>query len=302
MARSRRAAAALLLLAGCAAPAAHWRDDLPAALTSARAERRDVVVFFARPGVDASDRTVAGLTDAEVGAALAGGGYVAVLVDAAAQERLFERWLGGREGFGVSVLDQEGRVYASRPGPLDPDELAALLRLAASRRAALAAARSAAAVAGAGPGEQHTLGCLLLSLGAREACEGPLIDAAMGGVTDARHRLARLYATGGNLGKARAWLEAAPRTPSAQVTEGIVLFFERQYERAAAVLEPALRTGRLGDERQLAMLYLGRAWHEVGHDDRARPLLESLSAEGTGSVAEAGARRVLRRLSGGDGS
>ena len=88
---NRTAALALLplLLAGCAAPAARWHDDLQAALSRARAGRNDVVVFFARPGIDASDQTAAGLGDAEVGAALAAGGYVAAVVDAGVRDRLF---------------------------------------------------------------------------------------------------------------------------------------------------------------------------------------------------------------------
>jgi len=179
--------------------------------------------------------------------------------------------------------------------------MAAFLRQAAGRRGELAAARAAAAAETSGPTEQYALGCVLLALGARAACEGPLINAAMEGVMDARHRLARLYALDGNLTKARFWLAGAAGTAVAKATEGYVLFKEREHTRAAEVLEAALRTGRLGDDRQFAMLYLGKSWHEAGLDDRATPLLESLAAEGTGSVFEAGARHTLRHIADGAG-
>lgn len=305
---ARRAAALLpqvllgaLSLAGCASSGAHWHDDLPSALVTARRDGSDVVACFVRPGTALSDHLQAGLDDALVLTALGKGGFVAVRVDAGQQERLFEQWLGGRDGFGVAVIDPQGRVYSARPGPLDPDELAAFLNRAASSRERLAAARAEVLRPESGLSEQHALGCLLLELGARRDCEPLLIEAAMGGVTDARHRLARLYALDGNLTKARNWLKSAPGTTAAKVTEGYVLYKERQFDRAAEVFEAALQAGRVGDERQFAMLYLGKSWHEGRRDDRAVPLLESLAREGTGSVFEAGAAHVLRHVRDGTG-
>jgi uncharacterized protein HemY len=92
---------------------------------------------------------------------------------------------------------------------------------------------------------------------------------------------------------ARRWLRDAPKTPSALVTEGYVLFKERRHADAAAVLERALATNELGEERQRALLYLGKALHESRQDDRAMPLLEALAREGTGSTFEAAARHTL---------
>ncbi len=281
---------------GACATGGSWRTDLPTALAAARQAGRDVVVFFARTGHEASDRTQAGLGDASVLAALGDGDFVAVVVDAAAQARLCELWLGGRDGFGIAVIDAAGQPYAACPGPQDPDELAAFVRSCAALRPDLAAARAAAAAAGAGPDEQHALGSLYLRLGCRAAAEQHLIPAAMAGVADARHQLARLHAQDGWLAAARNWLAAAPPTPAARATEGYLLCKEKRFREAIPVLEAALQTGRLGEDRQWAMLHLARALHETKDDARAVPLLESLSREGTGSVAEAGARHTLRHI------
>ncbi len=286
----------LLLAAGCAAAPARWHDDLQAALQLSRSERRECVVCFLRPGVELSEHLRAGLGDAEVLAALREGDFVAVVASADTHARLHDEWLGGRDGFGVAVLDAQGSPYAGRPGPQDADELAAFVRTCAARREVLASRRAMVEQPAVAPLDQHALGCLYLELGCRRKAEEQLIPAATAGVVDARHRLARLHALDGNVEQARRWLQGAPGTPAAKVTEGYVLFKEREFARAAKVLHDALQAGRVGDDRQFAMLYLGKAWHEDRRDDLAVPLLESLAAEGTGSVAEAGARHVLRHV------
>lgn len=281
--------------AGCAvAPA--WQTDLPAALAAARAARQDLVVLFALPGREASDRMQASLGDAAIGNALAAGSFQAVVCDGASRARLYGEWIGGGEGMGIAVLDGDGKAYAARPGPQDPPELAAFLRLCASSRDELATLRAAVGAASSGPLDKHRLGCLLLQLGARRDCEPLLLDAAMAGVADARHRLARLYALDGDVVRARQWLAGAPKTPEAQATEGYVLFKERRHGEAVKVLDAALRTGKLGADRQRALLWLGKALHEDRQDERAVPLLEALAAEGTGSTFEAAALHALGHI------
>jgi len=292
---TRRAAWLLALLAACAAAPA-WRGDLQGALTDARAAGRDLVVFFALPGRDASDRMQGSLGDPAVLAALAAGDFAAVTCDGQQRARLFDQWIGGGEGMGIAVLDGEGRCYAARPGPQDPPELAAFLRRCVAARPDLATLRDMLAHPATAPLDQHQLGCLLLELGCRKQAEPLLLDAAMAGVADARHRLARLHALDGNVTAARRWLRDAPRTPVAQVTEGYVLFKERRHADAVAVFDAALAAGDLGADRQRALLYLGKALHEAGLDGRAVPLLEALAAEGTGSTFEAAAWHTLGHL------
>lgn len=295
MKSGHRAALACVLLAACAAPP-HWQDDIAVALRASRSTGQDLVVFFALPGRDASDRMQATLADPVVLAALADGEFAATIADGTARANLYATWIGGGEGMGIAVLDGEGRCYAARPGPQDPPELAAFLRLCASSRGQLAALRATALAATATPADLHAFGCLSLDLGARRECEPTLIEAATAGVADARHRLARLYALDGNVTAARRWLASAPRTPPALVTEGYVLFKERRHEDAVLAFEEALRSERLGADRQRALLYLGKSLHEAKQDARAVPILEALAAEGTGSTFEAGARHTLGHI------
>lgn len=283
-----------LLTAACAS--ARWQTELQPALSAARARRQDLVVFFALPGRDASDRMQASLTDPQVLAALAAGRFAAVIADGAQRDRLYAQWIGGGEGMGIAVLDGQGEVYAARPGPQDAPELAAFLRLCAAARGELAGARAAVAAATVAPLDKHRLGCILLQLGCRIHCEPLLLDAALAGVADARHRLARLYALDGNLAAARRWLADAPKTPAALVTEGYVCFKERRHAAAIAAFERALQAPGLGIERQRALLYLGKALHENGQDDRAVPMLKALAAERTGSTFEAAAQHTLGHL------
>ncbi|MBL9076494.1 MAG: hypothetical protein JNL08_03255 [Planctomycetes bacterium] len=285
----------LALVAGCAAAPA-WRHDLPAAIAEARAAGRDLVVFFALPGREQSDRMQATLDDPRVTAVLSDHGFEAAIADGKERARLYAEWVAGGEGMGIAVLDGAGRCYAARPGPQDPPELAALLRQCAAARSDLASLQALVAQPAVAPLDQHALGCRLLDLGCRVRAEPLLLDAAMAGVADARHRLARLYALDGNVQSARRWLGSAPRTPPALVTEGYVLFKERRHRDAIAVFEQALAAGDLGADRQRALLYLGKALHEDRQDARAVPLLEALAAEGTGSTFEAAAQHTLGHL------
>jgi tetratricopeptide (TPR) repeat protein len=210
---------------------------------------------------------------------------------------LYRAWIGGGEGMGIAVLDALGRCYAARPGPQDPPELAAFLRGCTAARERLASLRRQLARPGVTPLDQHELGCVLLELGNRTESEALLLLAAKAGVADARHRLARLYALDGDVGKARTWLAGAPRTPPALVTEGYVRFKERRHADAVAAFEQALRDpGRLGADRQRALLYLGKALHEHKDDARATPILEALAAETTGSTFEAAALHTLGHI------
>lgn len=284
-------AALLALLASCAAPPV-WRGDLDAGLRSGR----EVVVFFTMPGREMSDRMQARIEAPVIMDALARGRFSAVIVDGVARRRLYGAWIGGGEGMGIAVLGADGTVYCARPGPQDPEQLAALLDLCAAERSTLRALRERQAAAPADPLLQHELGCLYLKLGCRVHSEPLLLDAATAGVAEARHRLARLYALDGDIISARRWLGAAPRTPAAMATEGYVLFKERRHADAVAVFREALAAGVLDDERQRAQLYLGKSLHEGRQDDLAVPILEALAHNAKGTVFEAAARHTLGHI------
>jgi len=281
--------------AGCRSAVA-WRPDTVAAIADARAGGQELVLFFALPGRELSDRMQRQLDDPVVQAALADGGFAAAIADGVQRKNLYQTWVGFGEGMGTVVLGTDGQCHAARPGPQDPDELAAWLRSCAASRAALAGARAAVVAEDSDPRAKHRLGCLYLQLGSTRLAEPLLLDAATAGVADARHRLARLYALDGNLAAARRWLVHGPRTGPALVSEGYLLFKERRHREAVAVLEQALAAGDLGDERQRAVLFLGKALHEDQQDQRAVPLLEALANEGTGSTFEAAARHTLQHL------
>ena len=287
--------ASLALLCGCATPPA-WQSDLPAALSATRAARQELVVFFALPGREMSDRMQARIGDPVVMEALARGGFAAVVCDGVERKRLYGAWIGGGEGMGVAVLGGDGAVYCARPGPQDPEQLAALLDLCVAERPALRGLRARQAADPEDPLLQHELGSLYLKLGCRVHSEPLLLDAATAGVAEARHRLARLYALDGDVSSARRWLRSAPRTPAAMATEGYVLFKERRHADAVRVFREALGTAALGDERQRAELYLGKSLHEDRRDDLAIPVLEKLAREGTGSIFEAAARHTLGHI------
>lgn len=289
------AGALAMVLASCHSTVG-WQPDVAAAIANARRDGQELVVFFALPGRELSDRMQGTLGDAAVQEALADGGYAAAIADGVVRKNLYQAWIGFGEGMGIAVLGTDGQCFAARPGPMDPPELAAFLRLCASERAALAAARAAVTGERPDPRAQHTLGCLYLQLGRTKLAEPLLLDAASAGVADARHRLARLYALDGNLAAANRWLVHGPRTGPALVTEGYVRFKERRHRDAITVLDEALRQDGLGDERQRALLYLGKALHEDQQDVRAKPLLEALAAEGTGSTFEAAARHTLAHI------
>lgn len=287
-ARSGPSFALLALLASCVSPP-EWRGDLDAALRSGR----EVVVFFSMRGREMSDRMLANIDDPLIMRALDRGRFAAVVVDAVKRRRLYGAWIGGGEGMGIAVLDDDGAVYCARPGPQDPEQLAALLDLCAAERPVLRELRARQAAAPEDPLLQHDLGCLYLRLGCRVHSEPLLLDAATAGVAEARHRLARLYALDGDVTSARRWLGSAPRTPVAMATEGYVLFKERRHADAVRVFREALATKALGDERQRAQLYLGKSLHEDRRDDLAVPVLEALANEGTGSIFEAAAKHTL---------
>ncbi|MCA8951023.1 MAG: hypothetical protein KDE27_16075 [Planctomycetes bacterium] len=289
-----RHAVLLALAAGCAAP--RWQDDVIVALQQARRGGDDLVVFFALDGRDASDRMKARLSEPTVLDALARGGFAAVVADGFARKNLYGEWIGGGEGMGVAVLDGGGEVYAARPGPQDPPELAAFLDLCRDARPELAAARAAVAAPGATAADRLRLGTILLRLGCRVKCEDPLLAAAFAGLDDARHRLARLYALDGNVAAARRWLLHVRPTAASRVTEGYVLYKERRYVESAQLLAAAVRQGDLGEDRQLALLYLGKALHYADRDAEAVPLLTALAAEREGSTFEAAAQHMLAHI------
>lgn len=293
----KRLAALMLLVCAtaCVAPP-EWQRDMQMALSESRRTAQDLIVYFALPGRDASDLMESRLGDPVVIAALQRGKFAAVIADGIERKRLYSEWIGGGEGMGVCVLDGQGYCYAARPGPQDPEQVAAFLDLCASKRAELATLRAMLQQPTVSPMDQHALGSLLLDLGCRVHCEQLLIDAAIAGVADANHRLARLYALDGNVTAARRWLKASPKTPSSMLTEGYVLFKERRHGEAAKVLAAAVATNRLGFERQHALLYLGKSLHEDKQDEQAIPLLEALAAETTGSTFEAAARHTLNHI------
>lgn len=290
----------LVLLAAACAAGPEWRDDLTQVLVESRGRGQDLAVWFALPGLDRSDAMRGVLDEPAVLAALGEGDFAAVVCDGRERARLYGEWVGYGEGFGLAVLDANGRCYAARPGPQDAAELAAFLRQCTAARRDLASLRSMVAQPTIAPMDQHMLGCRLLELGCVAAAEPLLLDAALASVTDARHRLARLYATKGNLDAARRWLRDVPWTPPARVSEGYVRFKERRWTDAVAALEAALAEPdeRLGTDRQRALLYLGKALHEAGQDERAVPLLEALAREGTGSTFEAAAVHALGHVRG----
>lgn len=284
-----------VLLAGCAAPP-EWRSDFDEVLSEARQGGQELAVFFALPGRAASEFMMSRLSDPIVMDALAAGGFAAAIADGVKQKRLYGAWVGGGEGMGMAVVDGKGYCYAARPGPQDPEQVAAFLAMCASQRVTLAKLRDKLQQADAGPTDQHALGCLLLDLGCRVHAEPLLLQAAALGVTDATHRLARLYALDGNLTAARQWLKASPRIPAAMLTEGYVRYKERRHQEAIKAFEAALATGQLGADRQHALLYLGKSLHESKRDELAIPILEALVAENTGSTFEAAATHTLGHI------
>ncbi len=274
-------------------------DDADATLARSRALGRDVVLFFALPGRDASDRMERETwTDPRVHRAIADGGFLLTRVDAFVEVDRYRALIGGGEGMGVCVVDTEGRPFAARPGFQEADELAAFLQRVARRRPAVVAARTAVAVDPADMRARFALGDVLLDLGERRTSERELTIAAKSGVAAARHRLARRHALDGDVTQARAWLSDAPPSLGARVTEGYVLFKERRHREAVATFAALLRDSEhdLADERQRVLYYLGKSLHEAGRDADALARLSALAAEGTGSTFEAAARHALRHI------
>lgn len=301
MACVRHALLLPLLFVACATAPVPFARDARAVLGEARANGREVVVFFALEGREQSDRMERqALPDPEVAAALAAGDFASLRLDGVAHKRLYDEWIGGGEGMGLVVLDAEGRPYAARPGPLDPPELAAFVRQCAESRARVRDLRRAVENAPKGPDEALALGTQLLELGCRTESEGLLVRAAQAGRLDARHRLARLYALDGYCQRARQWLDGVPPTRASEVTLGYVLFKERRHREAAQVLAVPANDPSLGDDRLRACLYLGKALHECGDDAAARVVLQRLSREARGTPFGAAADHTLSHLDSND--
>lgn len=256
-----------------------------------------MVVYFALPGREQSERMAAqALPDPLVTAALSAAGFDSCSVDGFALRQRYDEWVGGGEGMGIVVLDEQRRVLAARPGPQDAPELAAYVELVADRRPAIAAARAALQQRPDDPELAAALGEQLLELGCRQETRTLLQFAAHGGVPRAAARLARLYALDGHLRQARQWLARAPAGPQVAVTEGYVLFKERRYVEAAAVLRAALDGGGLGDEQARAQLFCGKALHESGRQPEAVRELHALIAAYPGSTFAGAALHTLQHI------
>lgn len=261
---------------------------------------RDLVVFFEVAG-DALNRHMAenALGDPMVLAALDAHGFVGARVDGAspAGHAKYAQWVRGGEGAGIAIIDPQGRCWAARPGPQDPAELAAMLRNAAANREPIAALRARLAAAPEDPALQHALGVRLLELGCRVESEVLLRAADRGGVEDARHRLARLFALDGDCIEAREWLRDAVITPPALVTFGYVLFKEGRHGHAARVLGDVVDRGELPPaEDRRARLYLGKSVHMAGDDPTATRVLEQLIVDAPGTIYAAAAQHTLNHL------
>ena len=289
--------ALVCLAAACSSPLPWATQALPT-LAAAKAHHAAVVIYFALPGRDLSDRMeLESLGAAEVLAALREQDFYSLRLDGFEHQRLYGAHVGGGEGMGLCVVDRDGQVFAARPGPQDAPELAAYLRLVGARRPAIEAARAALAMKPGDPRASYELGVLLLELGCRVGTEELLVTAAQGGVIDAHHRLARLFALDGRLTRARQWLRTAHRTPAAAVTEGYVLYKERRHREAAQVLEQVLRVGGLpvGEELR-ARLYHGKALHQTGAESEAKAVLRNLVAEAPGSTFAGAALHTLNHI------
>ncbi len=292
------------LLGACATPEP-WLDQGPAeVLSQARRRGLDTIVYFALPGRDLSEQMEAvSLPSPEVLTALDQGRFASMRLDGFDHQRLYSVWIGGGEGMGVCALDRQGRVYAARPGPQDPPDLAAWIRLCQLRREGILEARSRVESNPQDLQAQYELGCRLLEVGCRVGTIEALVTAAEGGVLDARHRLARVFALEGRLVEARRWLELAPPSPERAVTEGYILFKERRHHEAVVVLHDAVqRHGPAGDkpmalsEIYRARLYLGKSLHEVGRSDLAVDTLEALVAEAPGTTYAGAALHTLNHI------
>ncbi|MFM1874018.1 MAG: Tetratricopeptide repeat, partial [Planctomycetota bacterium] len=225
---------------------------------------------------------------------LAEGELESYCLDGFAHADRYRTWVGSGEGIGVVVFDVEGRVLGARPGPQDPAELAAYLRLVVQLRPSVARAR-AELVAAPTPQAQLRLGALLLELGARRETERLLKAAAEAGEPDAAQLLARLCALEGRLDSARQWLARCPPSPGASVTLGYLLYKERRHAEAVASLARAL-VGDLGPERPRARLFFGKALHESGRDAEAIPVLEALIADTAGTTFAGAAAHTLGHI------
>lgn len=279
-------AAALLLLAGCTAT--DWQE-LPEP-----GELANTVVFVALPGRELSDSMVhAALRAPVVLQALSDGGFRSVSLDGFAHSAYYRTWIGSGEGMGICVFDHAGRVIGTRPGPQDAEELAAYLRLVASLRERVLAARVTHAQTG-DAASAVALAQLLLELGVRRETEALLQQACAADSARARELLAQLHALEGRLEAARALLAQCAPSPTVAVTTGYLLYKERRHAEAAATLAAALRTD-LGREQLRARLFYAKALHECG-DARAERELLALIDSAPGTVIAGAAMHTLAHL------
>jgi hypothetical protein len=110
-------------------PAAAEQDGLPAALTSALARNRVVVVSLFAPKVDLDDMA---LQEAKAGAAEAGAGFLAVNVMSETESRQLTKQLGVLEDPGVLVFKRPGDLVTRFSGFADKQTI-----LQAARNAGL---------------------------------------------------------------------------------------------------------------------------------------------------------------------
>jgi len=283
-------------LAGCRA-APTWGDVGVAAAAQPSALGADTVLYFALPGRELSDRMEQGsLVAPPVLMALRRGGFESRRVDGFAGRELYAQWVGAGEGMGIVVLDAQGEVLATRPGPQDPPELAAYLDLIAARRGPIAAARAAVRAAPDDPQAALQLGVMLLELGCRREPEALLERAYAAGLEAAAVRLAHLCALDGDLQPARFWLARAAPSPATSVTQGYVLYKERRHGEAAQVLRAAIGAGGLGADLPRAQLFLGKALHENLRDQEAVPVLEAVVRDWPDTTFAGAALHTLQHI------
>ena len=287
----------LFLLASCALPPKPWSPDVDAVVASGRPDERETVVFLALPGREQSDRMEKEvLRNSAVELALDAGRFRTARVDAFARQDLYAAWVGSGEGMGIAVLDTKGQCYAARPGPQDPPELEAFLRLCASRRQALVVAQGLLEARPFDPDAMIRLAEIFLELGARVRAEPLLLAAAEERPLRVAPLMALLHGQDGRLQAARKWLERAPAGPERDVVDGYLCFKERRHEEAIALLRGALEQPLPDRENLRARLYLGKSLQENGQSDEALRVLRSLLAEARGTVFAGAAEHTIEHI------
>lgn len=290
--------ASLVMLGACELPPKPWSPDVDAVVASGRPDERETVVFLALPGRELSDRMEKEvLKNSAVELALDAGRFRTARVDAFARQDLYAAWVGSGEGMGIAVLDTAGRCYGARPGPQDPPELEAFLRLCASRRQPLVVAQGLLDARPEDPDAMIRLAEIFLELGARVRAEPLLLAAAEQRPLRVAPLMSLLHGQDGRLQAARKWLEQAPAGPQRDVIDGYLCFKERRHEEAITLLRGALAQGGLPEREQLrARLYLGKALQESGQPAEALAVLRSLLAEARGTVFAGAAEHTIEHI------